>query len=74
MREFWLRAWQERPAALVGTAIGVAWAILAVLIGFFAALFVLIAGFAGWYVGTRYDSENADWGTFFERLFPRDRD
>jgi len=74
MRELWLRMVQERPGALVGATLGVAWALLAVWIGFFAALFVLIAGFAGWYVGTRYDSDSGDWGELFEHIFQRERD
>lgn len=74
MREFWLHLWQERPGALVGGAIGVVWALLAVEIGFFAALFVLLAGAVGWYIGTRYDFESADWGGLLDRIFSRDRD
>jgi uncharacterized membrane protein len=74
MRDFWLRLWQERPGALVGGGVGIVWSLLAVQIGFFAAVFVLIAGVVGWYIGTRYDFESADWGGFLERFFPRDRD
>ena len=74
MKEFWLRLWQEHPGALVGTTLGVLWALLAVGVGFFAALFVLIAGFVGWFVGMRHDSDAGDWGELIEHIFQRERD
>jgi uncharacterized membrane protein len=74
MKEFWQHLWQERPGALVGMGVGILWSLLAVEVGFFAALFVLIAAVVGWYIGTRYDFESADWGSFLERFFPRERD
>lgn len=74
MKEFWQRMWRERPFAIVGATIGVLWAFLAVKLGFFAALFILIAGLVGWFVGVRADVENSDWGGILERIFPRERD
>lgn len=63
---------ERHRGKIIGVTLGLAFGWFAIVYGFWKALFVAICVGTGYFVGKRID-ERVDLGSFFDRLFSREK-
>jgi len=67
-----LQLFEEHPFAVLGAVLGVLWGLLALRLGFLAALFILLMSGFGIWVGRQFEGEDGrDLQDLFERFMNR---
>lgn len=65
----WLRSvWQTHPVTLVTTTAGILLGVCMLLIGFWATIFLILAGLAGFIIGRWLEADSNRFDSFLERL------
>ena len=60
--------WEAHPITLVTTSVGIFIGIFVLLIGFWATLFLLMTGFAGFVIGRWLEADKSRLDSFIERM------
>lgn len=68
IKAFFAKMWEERRGASLGIIIGVSFAAIVLLFGFWQSIFLILSGLIGFAIGARVDSKE-NFNRMMERIF-----
>ena len=66
IKAFFSKMWEERRGASLGVLIGISFACIVLIFGFWQSLFLIVSGLIGFAIGARIDSKES-----FQRMINR---